>query len=605
MLIRVGTCTSCDATFQLSADFASPWVRCRICEGPVQVGEPSDPADATKRRRSAGAGKTKTAGPGAKRFAAMGSAEATLDKSAENVANASAKKLEDAGEATAAVLDEIDLNLEEMELIEDALDGPNPPAAEMPARTVASKGETAQKSAGKWSPAELERRAKADKEAAAAKAAATADVARHKAEEAAAESAAAESAAAESAAAEAKAAKAAKSAKAAKAAAAAAAAPELVEVTRSKKEGLSTLERLKAERAAGGEAPDAAPQGKSERGGTLTRLKAERAAAAPAQPAARSKPAAAAKAAGSSSRRSSRRGGEDEPEQESGGRRRQGTGRQRDRGKGGLIGVASLIVLGGAGFAGFQLGWFDAPAPPVVDEEVADADAAGTPVEPIADPFAATGVAVGDATLDTPPADAGDDAAAYGDAEDAADSESSTTDDEPDDEPSAPAPDVARPGRDPASIDLTAIADFERFPGTSDEDWATAQKHASKALDPYATRGLQKAQDDLIAMGRPAVPAVLNELKALDLTDLPGAGAGWIGVDVLTQIANGNGYSWRQAAEIDAQWYNKTSTQKWCEEWDELRASDEAWAKFAKLDPVTLEPLSAEDRNKPKGDEGS
>lgn len=352
--------------------------------------------------------------------------------------------------------------------------------------------------------------------------------------------------------------------------------------------GGGTLERLKAERAA-------AAQTEPKPGGTLERLKAERAAVAPsgggtlerlkAERAAATEPAPSSRGASPSRRRA-------EPAEDTGpgrsGGRRGGSARRSGGGAGrrgskernplpGLIGIGAVLLLLGVVFVGSNQGWFDKPAPEPEDTEVADADgaeSASVPAAPVSNLFddvessdstAAEGPdeSTGDAEGSPAEASAGTDAADAG----------STSNSTP-----------AYTGPDPASIDLSALAAYGPLAGTDEETWADIQKQVGRMADPDGGLGSSKATTKVLAWGKEAMPAIVNQLLQLDVSQAADAQSGMIVTRNLSDLLNGQPINWSEETDPRSQYNNKRAIEKIHEYWGNSIDNEKYWATWAQLD---------------------
>jgi hypothetical protein len=308
----------------------------------------------------------------------------------------------------------------------------------------------------------------------------------------------------------------------------------------------------------------AEPVGERPKGGTLERLKNERrpdGAHAPANTPAKPAP----QPVGAGARASAGRG-----DAEGGSRSRRGERRAPRKEKkapvGAIVGGIALVVLG-AGFFLFKdqiLGTGnDAEA---ASTPVADAPADGAPAQPEAASAAAEREL---AAADAPP----DDAAA-----------------------AAAAAEVTEPpkpkAKDPASVDLAAIADFEPTPDTSAEEWAQMNEWMTTWMDVEAGAAGNRAKLSLIAEGRKAVPVILNHFKTLDFATPEGRSNGDQCQKALQQISNGTNFDWKYVDEAagrpvdhpDDVYFCKRVVEEWTKLWRQVEVSIEAWIKIAKLE---------------------
>jgi hypothetical protein len=382
---------------------------------------------------------------------------------------------------------------------------------------------------------------------------------------------------------------------------------------------LSTLERLKAERAAAASAPapkaDSKPQANSSAGrpSTLERLKAERAQAAAAStgqrpsPAPAAQPKAAASAPANRTTATNTRASRDErPEQAAGGkggskRRPREVAAKQNQGPpvAGLLGLGGLVILGVVGYFGFREGVFlsKPPAAPEADpkEALTQAPTSNPAAQPGADPFATLPGGAAPAAAGLAPTNT--DAAA------AAPSQAAPTPTAPVATPSAP---PEKPKNDPDAIDLAAYGPFPNLPETSSEDQERIDAWVKDLFNPNAGASAGRARTNLINMGKGAIPAVVNALTKIDCGTRDGMLVGADGVQVLEKICNGTNYGWRTSDDPqESEYYNKRAIEMWCQAWNLASVDESKWKKLAKLEEA--EGAGAEDA-KPEpeaGDEDS
>lgn len=329
---------------------------------------------------------------------------------------------------------------------------------------------------------------------------------------------------------------------------------------------MSTLERLKAERAAQQPAEEATSDKPLS---TLERIKAERASGRESAPESKRQPA---KSAGSAPRSRTRDTGDDGDGGSRGGagrsrgKRRRPAAAKAERSQAPmLIGGGSLVIVG-IGVLGITQGWFgggnDAAAEEPAETAASDVAAAdATPTETAPNPFdqiAATGAADlagagGAAGTATGAAGAGAAAAA------------------------APAPAPKKPAKDPDSVDLTALPTFEKLPETSDDDWNALVADALKLADPVGGIGAQRAQGRLIEAGKAAMPAIMNAFKTVDLYTDEGRRTGALVQRTLEDITNGTNFSWRDGLEPGDIYFNKRVVEEWNKLWQKAKDNEFTW----------------------------
>jgi hypothetical protein len=644
MLVRIGSCQVCEATFSLPASFEAPWVGCRICSGPVQVGPPEEAEQALKRAsRRGGAAKGETGKKeGSKTKAAVvkngeagnraePSASAGVQGAAAGLAAATSAAV-GASAATAIASTHAGASAGSAASHTSApasgpASGPStspkapsaPPAGAAPAAAAqqvtppskpAPSPTTAAPATGGWSPAALEAevRAKGQRQGSATSAERAEPLAnkaaelapRPKPQRSDAEPAPKPSSAKEI--------------------------PleempleELLLAPPPPK--LSTLERLKAERTNSApkpaahkpESPAPADRGSGERPSgtiqsTLDRLKAERLQAQSAPPATKAasrataqsgqrpqhaSTAAQGKVASSSSAALTNRRPRTEQAQDEGQtdkkdgrggskRRPPGGSAPRERGapKAGLLGLAGLAVLSVMLFFGFREGGFLNGKPANAKPETPE-DSAQAASATVPSTTQVDPFSGGSIPLPTGLAVA--DPAAQTPA--MTDAEKSVTPPPAAQTPPSPAPVAAKPKNDPDSVNLAAYGPFPSLPETSSEDEERIAGWVKDLFNPNAGASAGRARTKLIEMGKAAIPGILNALIALDCGTQDGMLVGNDGVQVLEKICNGTNYGWRTSDDPgESEYYNKRAIELWCKAWTEASADEAKWKQLAKLD---------------------
>ena len=292
--------------------------------------------------------------------------------------------------------------------------------------------------------------------------------------------------------------------------------------------------------------------------------------------------AGAGAAAGAGSRRKPasgrRRGGKDDADDaEEGTRGRRGS-RAREKQNPVVLITAGLLVVGAAAAAGwFFLGGDKAPeggadsslqaagttdnAPNTATSADGGAQTAGTP---------AANDTTGGAAAGTPAADGAGDATAAAPGEGAPATET-------------PKPPKAAAVHDPASVDLTALEELGPVEGVGAEEWQRIRDLVATALDPESAVAGNRARRELEGMGKPAFPAIINMMRTLDYSTLQGCRNGDIAQQMLEAITNGRNYGWQYTAEPNDEWYNKTATRNWHNQWLKMRDNETEWRTFAKI----------------------
>lgn len=316
----------------------------------------------------------------------------------------------------------------------------------------------------------------------------------------------------------------------------------------------------------------AAPAPAAAKGGTLERLKSERAAhgdaPAPAKPApARPAPVAAAASARGKEREAEGHGAKREKR---GGRAERGPREKKKAPVVGIVSVAALVIVGAVVvlFRESLFGGGEAGA----SEGTAATPAATTPA---ATPGAPAATEVAAAPSDAQREPAAEAEAPAGDAPAAAPAE------KPKAEP-----------KDPASVDLTAIPDFGPTPDTTSEEWTKMNEQIVVWMDVEAGAAGNRAKLELIKQKRKAVPAILNAFKRLDFATKEGRSNGDQIQKALEQISNGRNFDWRYADEAagrpyenpDDVYFCKRVVEEWTKLWKQAEQDIKAWIRIAKLE---------------------
>lgn len=168
------------------------------------------------------------------------------------------------------------------------------------------------------------------------------------------------------------------------------------------------------------------------------------------------------------------------------------------------------------------------------------------------------------------------------------------TEPEPEPEPEPKPKPVKR--KDPASIDLTAIADYGSIPGLTDDEFFKLQRLAVTMIDPEAGAAGNRARMALLEAEKSAFPAVLNVMKGIDFSTEQGYRDGDLCQRLLMEICNGNNFGWKYSAVEEDEWFNKFVVQRWCTQWDRAKDDEAYWLKFSKQDAA---PEAATDTGEP------
>lgn len=377
-------------------------------------------------------------------------------------------------------------------------------------------------------------------------------------------------------------------------------APKPADKPAAKKErsGPSMKEKLKAQ-SEGDTAPAAKPKEEPKATRSSSRRAAtprrERAGAGDEEPKSASRRSSARASSRGGSRRSARDGGADDDGEE---RPRRGGRQQKKANPAVFLGAIVLFAIIAFGAWKF-LDNGDDVAAGNGDTAVADAgdsgmaNAAGTTDETGSDESQpdASGGGEAEEAADTSTETGTEgtaEAATEGAAEAATDTEAAT------EAPKKPKPEKVY---DPSTVDLS-VYNFEKDAGSTDEEWADLQELAATMIDPLAGAAGSRAQKSLVEAGKAAMPAIINQLLAIDFSSEEGYRNGDICQKKMMEICNGINLGWKYSTTPKDQVFNKKVALGWAKNWDKCVKDPAYWIKFAKLDKKDApkaEPAISED----------
>jgi hypothetical protein len=151
--------------------------------------------------------------------------------------------------------------------------------------------------------------------------------------------------------------------------------------------------------------------------------------------------------------------------------------------------------------------------------------------------------------------------------------------------PAAPAAATprARAQRDPASVDLNALAEFGPPAGTSGEEWARVRDLVATALDPESGIAGNRARLELEQLMKPAFPAIINRMRTLDYSTERGYRDGDIAQRMLQKITSGRNFEWRYTTEPGDEYFNKRVVESWHKVWARAQNDEAYWKDFARI----------------------
>ena len=142
----------------------------------------------------------------------------------------------------------------------------------------------------------------------------------------------------------------------------------------------------------------------------------------------------------------------------------------------------------------------------------------------------------------------------------------------------------AAPEPDPNSVDLSGLEPYDRLPETPAEQWEELSQLAATMIDPGAGAAGGRARNQLLAAGIHAMPALVNELIALDFSTDQGYRDGDLVQKTMMDICKGNNYGWKYSVEAKDVVYNKKVAGLWYRSWGQVVDNREAWVQLGKLE---------------------
>ena len=131
-------------------------------------------------------------------------------------------------------------------------------------------------------------------------------------------------------------------------------------------------------------------------------------------------------------------------------------------------------------------------------------------------------------------------------------------------------------------FDLSKIPDFGPGPGTTPAQWTEVQKLAAQLVDfshgPQATKAGYALED----LPKEGFPAILNQLKKLNLQEEIGYANADLTRRLLQRICPSGNIKWRSRDEKDWLKFDQTAIKKWCDLWTAASTDDAYWAKVTK-----------------------
>lgn len=133
-----------------------------------------------------------------------------------------------------------------------------------------------------------------------------------------------------------------------------------------------------------------------------------------------------------------------------------------------------------------------------------------------------------------------------------------------------------------AKPDFSAMPDLAPAEGTSEQQWAEMNQLMDRYIQPPWDKGAEKAGDQIMHRGKPAVPAILNAFKRLDFTTQEGTDVGWKMQTLLLQGLCKVNYGWARATRAEEIASNMKVIERWRAAWNKAQLDDAAWEEIAK-----------------------
>jgi hypothetical protein len=130
-------------------------------------------------------------------------------------------------------------------------------------------------------------------------------------------------------------------------------------------------------------------------------------------------------------------------------------------------------------------------------------------------------------------------------------------------------------------VNLLDLPELGKYSKSSDEEWANIVALA----DTFATGGgarSTRALRQLEELGRPAMPALLNVMRKLNLSDPEDFSRGDLIQRALEKICGGKNWGWKYDKDLETVVYNKKAVRSWFKTWDTAGEDDEQWAGLTK-----------------------
>jgi len=143
------------------------------------------------------------------------------------------------------------------------------------------------------------------------------------------------------------------------------------------------------------------------------------------------------------------------------------------------------------------------------------------------------------------------------------------------------APPASKPADKPLpDIDLSTIPDVPPLKDTPGDLETEIRQALAAVLDPYSGAKGSRARVRLIAIGKPAFPAILNALKAIDYEKPSDVETGYAVNRMLEEMAGGKTLQFRNKTDPDSVKWNKHVAKGWIEVFNRVKDDPAKWKTF-------------------------
>ncbi|MCI0588444.1 MAG: hypothetical protein L0323_16560 [Planctomycetes bacterium] len=129
-------------------------------------------------------------------------------------------------------------------------------------------------------------------------------------------------------------------------------------------------------------------------------------------------------------------------------------------------------------------------------------------------------------------------------------------------------------------IDLSTIPDVPTLKDTPAELEKEIRDALAAVIDPYSGAKGSRARVRLIAIGKPAFPAILNALKSLDYDKAPDVETGYAVNRMLEELAGGKTFQFRSKTDPDSAKWNRHVAKAWIEVFNRIKDDPAKWKTF-------------------------